>query len=233
MKKLTICISLLFSFILTSEALANEQISVNKNNVQVFINNTKISNTNFLYKDTIYLPLRTISEALGASVNYDGISSIVSIHSDSQSAFGIHSSSEYEKLYRNFQVLLYSKKINDNINGILSLADTTTIDLYSSLNNDNGLTVMKAFDNAVEQAVITYNEIYNSELAELYEAAEYLKTVAVSINDYGNILTDLRFNGTSLKNSVERKDTVFTKMYEAKLKSISCIDDIVLNISKI
>ena len=226
MKKLTICISLLFSFLLTSEVLAAEEIPVYKNKMQVFVNNTQISQDNFLYNDSLYLPLRAVSEATGASVSYNDIFGVVSIQS-------APSSLEYEQLYRNFQILLYSKKINDSINSIVSLADTTTIELYSALNNSNGLTLMETFDNVVQEAIITYNKIYDLELIELYEAASHLQTVAVSLNNYGNLLTDLRFSRTTVKNAIEQKDITFAKMYEAKLKAFICVDDIVLAISNI
>ena len=226
MKKLTICISLLFSFLLTSEVLAVEEISVHKNKMQVFVNNTQILQDNFLYNDSLYLPLRSVSEALGASVSYNDIFGVVSIQS-------APSSSEYEQLYRNFQILLYSKKISDNINSIVSLADITTIELYSSMNNDNGLSVMETFDNVIEEAIVTYNKIYDLKLTELYEVASHLQTVAISLNDYGNILTGLHFNGTTVKNATTQRDIAFAKMYEAKLKALICIDDILLNISSI
>lgn len=48
-----------------------DNIDVLKNDINVVVNGENITADNFLYQDTTYLPLRAVSEALGANVEYD------------------------------------------------------------------------------------------------------------------------------------------------------------------
>lgn len=67
---------------LTSFAISHsEDIRIYYNNIKLFINNEKINleSEPFIYQDTIFIPLRSVSEAMGSIVNWDSEKSQVSI----------------------------------------------------------------------------------------------------------------------------------------------------------
>ena len=74
MKKIPqIVILLIMSLALPSMAAGDnpENISVYRNTIKVVSNGTAIDADNFLYNGTTYIPLRAVSEALGANVEWD------------------------------------------------------------------------------------------------------------------------------------------------------------------
>ncbi len=69
-----ICGVLATSVISIGMASANsvwDNISVLKNDINVVVNGENVTADNFLYNDITYLPLRAVSTALGANVEYD------------------------------------------------------------------------------------------------------------------------------------------------------------------
>lgn len=67
-----ITIGLALGFSLSTVASGTwETIDVLRNDIKVVVKGSEITADNFLYKDTTYLPLRAISEALGLDVQYN------------------------------------------------------------------------------------------------------------------------------------------------------------------
>ena len=48
-----------------------DKIDVLRNDINVVVNGTPVSEDNFSYNDTTYLPMRVVAEALGKDVQYD------------------------------------------------------------------------------------------------------------------------------------------------------------------
>lgn len=54
-------------------------LSVDKNTINIYVNNTKVEADNFVYEDRTYVPLRRISEMLNKEVNWERVSNTASI----------------------------------------------------------------------------------------------------------------------------------------------------------
>lgn len=50
--------------------------------VNIFVNNTPLNSSGFIMNDTTYIPLRAVSEALGAQVEWNGDTRSVHVNSD-------------------------------------------------------------------------------------------------------------------------------------------------------
>ncbi len=82
---------LVVMFILSGAVLAADgmkNIQVHYKNIKVFVNNVlkTPSQEPFLLNGTTYVPLRFISEALGADVDWNGATSTISINLDTTDA---------------------------------------------------------------------------------------------------------------------------------------------------
>lgn len=63
-----------------SSAGLKESIEVYRNMVKIDVNNVGIKSDNFLYKDTTYVPLRTIAEILNKEVGWNSYTKVASIN---------------------------------------------------------------------------------------------------------------------------------------------------------
>ena len=74
MKKILIGIAMGLVMGMSLSAVASgvwETIDVLRNDIHVIVNGQAVIGDNFLYKDTTYLPIRAVGEALGLDVQYD------------------------------------------------------------------------------------------------------------------------------------------------------------------
>jgi spore germination protein GerM len=58
----------------------SEMIKVYRNTASMQVNNTLVTTDNFIYNNTTYVPLRSITELLGKDVQWDNLSKMVSIN---------------------------------------------------------------------------------------------------------------------------------------------------------
>lgn len=72
MKFKKICAFLTAAFVLTTTAAASE-------NVSVFVNGEKLNSEAYIINDRVFIPLRAVSESLGASVNWDNTTRSASV----------------------------------------------------------------------------------------------------------------------------------------------------------
>ena len=57
-----------------------ESIEVYRNTVKIDVNDVRINMDNFVYKDTTYVPLRAIAEALDKEVGWNSYTKVASIN---------------------------------------------------------------------------------------------------------------------------------------------------------
>lgn len=89
MKKLLILTTSILTIALSSTIFANsvsKMIEVYTAPNAIYVNNTAITTDSFLYEGTTYVPLRDITEAMGANVNFDGDNKRIDITSSSNIA---------------------------------------------------------------------------------------------------------------------------------------------------
>ena len=66
-----ICGTILSTIIVSSASGIWENIDVLRNDITVYVDGQEITEDNFVYNDTTYLPMRAIGEALGKDVQYN------------------------------------------------------------------------------------------------------------------------------------------------------------------
>ncbi len=84
MKKLLITTTCITTLLLSTSIFAEsitKMIEVTSAPNTIFVNNSKISTDSFLYNGTTYVPLRAITEAMGAKVDFDSANKKISINS--------------------------------------------------------------------------------------------------------------------------------------------------------
>lgn len=82
MKKRVLVFVLLFALVPSVVFGGSEQIKVQRNAATVVVNGEKISVDNFLYNGTTYVPLRAVSENMGAAVDWNNAAKTASISSN-------------------------------------------------------------------------------------------------------------------------------------------------------
>lgn len=64
-------IAMVLSISVMATSSAAKQIMVDQNRVSLFVNGVALNADNFIYNGTTYVPIRAVSDALGANVRYD------------------------------------------------------------------------------------------------------------------------------------------------------------------
>lgn len=120
-----------------------DNISVLRNDINIIVNGSEVTADNFVYNDTTYLPLRAVSTALGANVEYDdltntayisgkGNSKIVSKYVPEDINIKISSYLKDGVYYLNVRYIIDEAEIkninvNTNFNDVLNRVDTTEL----------------------------------------------------------------------------------------------------------
>lgn len=80
MKKKILAAILTCAILVTPASTFADMIDVAVNPVKIFVNGSDINKENFILDGTTYVPIRAVSESLGADVQYDGINNSVYIN---------------------------------------------------------------------------------------------------------------------------------------------------------
>lgn len=108
---------------LTISGVANgvwDNISVLRNDIKVVVNGELVTNDNFLYNDTTYLPLRAVSEALNQTVEYDETTNTAYIGTQKSSETIIGKYTPPKGMFDKNLVKVYNNQYYLTENGILT-----------------------------------------------------------------------------------------------------------------
>jgi hypothetical protein len=193
---------------------ASEQINVDKNQVNIVVNGKTVESDNFLYKGTTYVPLRTVSDNLNGSVNYDNATKTANISSNASTANSSNNNSNVFLMWK-------SSCIMENATGLFYVFCLSNPDMVKNYTEDDFTDTMETFDTYVSTAVEIYNSVYDLEITELYPAVEELQELAVTLNEYGHDLVDMKFKGsTSIDSKYNEKLDIITTKYLNIIDSI-------------
>ena len=131
MKKITcivITLVILFSSI-TFAISTTKSIVVSPNTATVFVNGSTVLSDNFNYNGTLYIPLRAISENMGANVGWDQSTKTASIVTSTLSpadnsynyAYSVSMTSDYYSLQSGFDLIMGISDLSRNIYLVSSL----------------------------------------------------------------------------------------------------------------
>lgn len=186
---------------------ASEQINVDKNQVNIVVNGKTVESDNFLYKGTTYVPLRTVSENLNGSINYDNATKTANISSNTSNTASADCNDKVFLMWKTCEIMETSSSTFYTF--YVSKPDT----LINST-EDEFIETLETFDTYLSMSVDTFNSVYDLEITELYPAVKELKELAVTLNEYGHDLADMRLKGdTSINKKYTEKLDIMTKHY--------------------
>ena len=100
--------------LLSPSASFAELIDVAKNPVTVYVDGQTVNADNFILNGTTYVPLRAVSESLGAEVLYDGSTSTVQINNSYNGYIGTYLNAARNTYSINETITLKASQLMDN-----------------------------------------------------------------------------------------------------------------------
>lgn len=165
-----------FIFSNTFTAFASEQITVDRNKVQIYANGNKINSDNFLYKGTTYVPLRAVSENMGSTVNYIDSTKSVAVYSNEADYI--------ERILCGFYVYNIERYSNMIISTFGAYQPTDNI------TNDNYLKMLETYDEIVTLCNTLNDSVKGTQNAQVLSAVNNLNSMVTYLDDYISNLTD-------------------------------------------
>lgn len=227
-------VAIMLSFTVFAEGDAPTNISVYENLIKVVANGSNIDVPNYLYNGTTYIPLRAVSEALGANVEWDGemkTAIITGNEGQAESAFsdeaedyisimflfsGMRQLSEYPTEIISYldNALIWSvAEYNDSAINALLCAQTTLNDSYAN--------VMSYFDDVREY--MNDDIIVNVDMMKFYYNYIYYG-LATAANNIGSAIYSSQYKTWELFSS-------YAQSYKDEIDTIKGIIDIANEIS--
>ncbi|TFB13665.1 copper amine oxidase N-terminal domain-containing protein [Filobacillus milosensis] len=147
-----------------------KKIEVAINNVKIFANGHEVSEDNFVYNGTTYVPLRAVSESLGMVVYYDGANGIINIE-------GENTNSQKVKIYA--EIMNHYKRSGD----LYEMLSDTSESLFLSSEGWNQTQSKQQFIKAQESLNKTID--FHNNLITITNKLE------VKINNYNENLSSM------------------------------------------
>ena len=212
MKKKILATILTCAILVTPASTFADMIDVAINPVSIFVNGLKIDKENFILDGTTYVPIRAVSESLGADVQYDDVNKSIYINGGNNS----------ERTEFDFDFLFLTNKIAYNNTLLIEICYMYEKDIDDILYHYANIP-----SNGYDPFLENLPDLYETTYRQLQTGIEQLSVCEQSFNK-------LKMSSTSAvdKNNLNKLYNTYLEtksLSEEMRKCIKCLDNLLKN----
>lgn len=206
-----------------------QNMQVERNTVNIFVNGVKVEADNFLYNDRTYVPLRKISEMLQKDVSWTQITNTATIGSGIASVFDgnpvgtVNGRAYTDTLLNSYKN--YFLKNGSNESEVEALAENQIIQdfVLMDIAEENGISAGVAFENSYEDMMKSLyaqyggEETLNAIFTESGYSPEFYKHVQMMNYIYAEVCTSL---------TQEPTEAEIKAYYDQNMESVFAFDGV-------
>jgi len=220
MKKKVMAGALAVMLTLSTTVLASstqKDITVNANQMKVVVDGKDITADNFLYNGTTYLPLRSVSEAMGATVAYDNATQTATITSNGTSASELTMDATTADVY--YELMDDSDSMNFLVGHLSYNTDDTKVERESG------------FDSWAAKAEEIRGDVKKQEeRIKKYEAKNDFYTT--SFVETAGVITNFNKALDLFKTAAEKAKTYFNSKTDTNADALNDVLDQIYNLNE-